>query len=469
MDMRVLPVWAATRGEGVQVSVSDDAVELFHADLFQNVVPGANSDFIYPLNNQLGLYPMPCVAGDSHGTSVAGVIAARDDNGIGVAGVAPRAKLIANNMLSSSSSSAGAEAMTLHLDTTGVYHNSWGSPDDGFLHDSETLWQNAIETGLRDGRGQKGAIYVFAAGNGNQLDIPTTSGPSNVGTENSNFDGYVNKRGVIAVCAIDDDGKQAYYSEPGANLLLCAPSGGALGTAAITTTALGSDYRSNFSGTSGAAPMISGVVALMLSANPQLSWRDVRWILAQTARETDAADPSWAASAISAPGGGAKRFSHKFGFGLVDADAAVALSRTWTTVGNSATLKTCGPYTRTPATTIADAPGAALVDANSVAGCSISQIEFVEISVDSDHTYSGDLRIQLISPSGRISELADARFCGANVAPPDPCRSSYSNWTFGSSRHLGEPANGGWQLSVTDTRSGETGHLNSWSLRLHGR
>src|SRR5204862_474058 len=109
---------------------------------------------------------------------------------------------------------------------------------------------------------------------------------------------YRNTRFGITVGALDPSGAHASYSNTGAPLLVSAYSNGTSG--AITTTDLvgndgfaSGDYTFGFGGTSAAAPMVSGVVALMLSANPALSYRDVQRILATTARKNDPADLGW--------------------------------------------------------------------------------------------------------------------------------------------------------------------------------
>ncbi|HVL55797.1 MAG TPA: S8 family serine peptidase [Burkholderiaceae bacterium] len=439
------------------MAIVDDAVELVHADLWPNVAQAAS--FSYRQGNRGSAWPLPCSGADGHGTSVAGIIAARDDNAIGVAGVAPRASIVAYNALATSTDADIADALTRDLAANGVYNNSWGSPDTGVLNAAEPSFVAAIQAGIANGRGGKGAIYVFPGGNG---------GPS----DNANFDGYVNKLGVIAVCAVDDTGRAPYYAEPGANLLVCAPSsnnrvvGGQL--VGITTTRIGNGYRSDFSGTSASTPTVAGVAALVLAANPQLTWRDLRLILAQTARQNDPNDPGWTSHF-------GYRFNHKYGFGVVDAAAAVALAPGWQSVGGSENLKSCGPYTRSALNlALPDATGPAaspvvtpVSDSQTIAGCDITAIEFVEIRFTATHAYSGDLRVRLSSPAGLQSVLAAERGClPANVQ--DPCR-PYNDWQFGSNRHLGEAVNGTWTLEVTDMQPLDTGRFDRWSIRFHGR
>jgi len=299
---------------------------------------------------------------------------------------------------------------------------------------------------------------VFAGGNGGCYG---RSGPSTCLVDDSNYDGYVNHRGVIAVCAVDDRGRRPGYGEPGANLTVCAPSSGS--SSAVTTTALRGAYRNDFSGTSASTPMVSGVVALMLAANPNLSWRDVRWILAKTARRNDPTDPDW----IATPGRPA--FNHKYGFGVVDAFAAVAAARNPgsldSPVPGSSTLVRCGPYSATPNAPLPDRSGATVTPVSSaipVTGCGITRIEFVEIRLTAPHAYAGDLRVRLTSPTGTTSRLAEARACAGGCG-------SYANWRFGSMRHLDEPASGAWTLQVADDAPIDTGTFQGWSLVIHGR
>ena len=311
-DVRAVTAWATTRGLGVRIAVVDDAIEVLHQDLEPNVVAGGS--FSYRTASLGSAYPLPCAADDDHGTAVAGVAAARDGNAIGVSGVAPRASLVGYSALATRFDADIADALSRGLADNGVYNNSWGSPDDGMVNPAEATFRNAIEAGLANGRGGKGAIYVFPAGNGGCYALDSAG---QCYTESSGLDGYVNHRGVIPVCAVDHRGRWPIYGEPGANLLVCAPSSDDNDAVNITTAGLRSTFRSDFNGTSASTPMVSGVVALMLSINPNLTWRDVRLILAQTARRNDATDTEWVASAFG------PAFSHKYGFGVVDANAAV--------------------------------------------------------------------------------------------------------------------------------------------------
>jgi subtilisin-like proprotein convertase family protein len=413
-----------------------------------------------------------------HGTAVAGIIAARGDNGVGGSGVAPLAQIAGYNALIREGSISDALKRNLEpigaLGPIDVFHNSWGSPDSGRLEKAETGFTDAIERGLVSGRRGLGALYVFSAGNGGCLGYPRTDCRDNV--DLSNYDGYLNHRGVIVACAFDHKGKRPRWAERGSNLLVCGPSGPALvleasDRSAITTTALDNGYRDDFANSSASAPMVSGVIALMLSANVNLSARDVRLILARSARKNDPLDPDWEPGA-----GGGLPFSASYGFGAVDADKAVELARNWKTVGTESELLSCAA-TRTnngsngAPVAIPDAPAEGIAEVIRIdSSCAISRIEHVELRLGIDHQYTGDLDIDLVSPSGTRSLLARARDCGAPASGrTEDCGQYNEAWPITSVRHLDEPALGDWHLRISDRVAGKIGSLRTWTLRIRGR
>ena len=132
-------------------------------------------------------------------------------------------------------------------------------------------------------------------------------------------------------------------------------------------------------------------------------------------------------------------------------------------------MKTCDSPLRTPNLPLPDAgavgKSTSVSDSLSIVGCDISSIEFVEIFFTASHTYSGDLKVTVTSPAAAVSQLANARRCKGSG---DAC-GAYSNWRFGSMRHLGEAANGNWTMTVTDMSAGDTGRFDAWSLKIYGR
>lgn len=454
----VLSAWSTAKGQGVRIAVIDDGIETLHEDLFPNVAAYRN----YRRDVDPQAPPLPCDASETHGTQVAGIAAARDGNGVGVAGVAPRVSLAVYNAIAEAAGTEADVADALRRDevVTGVYNNSWGAPDStGMLRASGTLFRNAIADGTRRGRNGKGSIYVFPAGNGG-------CGPGasiHCVPDDSNYDGYVNAPGVIAACGIDATDKAPWNAEPGANILVCGISG----NRDITTTAVRNRYTSRFEGTSASTPMVSGVAALMLQVAPSLTWRDVRLILATTARKTS--DSGWETNIAE----GAPLPVHPlYGFGVVDAARAVAVASTWASVGGSESLRSCS-YTRTPSIAIRD--GATVADRITVPDtCTIHAIEWVEVSFTARHASSGDLKIELVrsAPTAPVTTLARTRVCRSQDDYSDrqvvSC-GDYSGWVFTSVRNLNERPQGNWTLQVTDASSGDEGTWDSWELTIRGR
>lgn len=483
-DLNVQPVWTgvtvpgtAIRGNGIRIAVVDDGLEIGHEDLATNVASNELSYNYATGSNDPSNPANDTAEGNGHGTAVAGIIAARGFNGIGTTGVAPFANVVGYNYLKNTSLSNAVDAMTRGIAAVHVSNNSWGPNPKGNLVPADSVTRDAINTGLATGRGGKGTIYVFAAGNG---------GP----TSNANYKGTSNTHGTIVVGAVNDKGQKASYSEEGASLLVSAPSGEYCDTHTITTTdrtgntgfnlnATATDYiNKNYTrcmnGTSAATPGVSGVAALMLEARPELGWRDVRLILAETARQNDAADSGW----FQAGASNQYHFNHKYGFGVANAAAAVALAKTWTLItGAEATLS---PASVAPNTPIPDAtggngnpvvPGTSITSTINVpSGGAVSNIEYVEITFNAaNHTYMGDLEVLLTSPAGKTSRLAESHPCQDANNATAACVTVYDGWVFGSSAHLGENTAGSWTLTVTDKGPGDTGNLQSWGLKFYGR
>ncbi len=484
-DINVESVWggvvgsSSIKGSGVLVTVVDDSLQLNHEDLTANIAANKSWDYASGGSD-------PSSTTLFHGTNVAGLIAARDLNGLGVRGVAPRASLAGYNLLwnDTVSTSNIYHAMTHNQVEVDVSNNSWGLAVEE-LGEAEppinALWHDAVEEGIANGRDGKGIVYVWAAGNGGSS-----------GEDNSNYDYQANNRHVISVCAVDGRGRQASYSEPGANIWLCAPGGDstvALGTlgppttdlsgaaGANTTNGMAGDYTDqsytrSFIGTSASTPIVSGVVALMLEANPNLGWRDVRLILAETARQNDAADADWA---VTSPTGTEPSYNinHKYGFGVVDAATAVTKARSWSNVGIQDNIeKVLSTAIAIPDNDSTNVQQSITVDA---AADGDLVIEYVEVDFSSDHIYSGDLEIILTAPSGTQSVLAETHDC-LYVGPFDTlltrqgaCLYKFDPWTFASVRHLGESSTGVWTLQVADNGSQGAGQLLSWTLRIYGR
>ena len=510
-DLNLGAVWDTNRGDGVRVAVVDDGLDIYHEDLGINVVPGGSLNFgteyygfSYSLTDPFSEYA-------SHGTAVGGVIAARDKNGLGVAGIAPRACLVGYNVLIELTDANQNTAMTHNASLVSVSNNSWGATDGtGKTASASSLWIDGVDTGLALGRGGKGTVYVWAAGNGANTSNAATFG--GLETDNANQDAQANYYGVTAVCGLMDDGKRVDYSEKGANLWVCGysektdfnPNLNGIWTTDISggygynplpsyLTNAGysqsnqltdSNYSKIFNGTSGATPMVAAGVALILKENPDLSWRDVKLILAESARKNDALDLDWTTNAGSkiSNSGIPYNINHKYGFGVIDISQAVTLAKTWTNVGTLLTFDT-GTISANASfgnnTTLVG--GASSTRAVTSGNTSISKIEFVDVTVTTTGADASDLEVVLVSPSGISSTLAEAHICSSSSNPSSVGQSTscgnYTGWVFGTARNLGETAIGTWTLRVADRRIGTSGTtgwgnggtLSNWRLKFYGR
>jgi len=460
----------AETGRDVLIAFVDGAVQIKHPDLVANLhtvngrlssadpsPPLAPADA--PYNDRAGEWD------DAHGTAVVGIAVARADNSIGGRGVAPQARFMAFDGLSNGRvGQALGSAVDLGAD---IVNNSWGflDPQAGqgrSYQRADPLWREALGRALTQGRQGRGAVVVFAAGNGG-------------GDDDSNRDGYANQPGVLAVGAVDHRGRPPAYAEPGANVLVSAPSMALLrrteGGADIWTTDLAgprglsggtqaemADYAPFAGGTSAAAPMVSGVVALMLQANPALSWRDVRWLLAGTARAASLGSAVAEPSAMNSHG-----YHPLVGFGRVHAGDGVAAARVFRGLPAQ---RRCDSGWLSIQQTIGDAPDVGLTVDHFFATCDVAVVESVAVTVQAEHAYGADLKITLTSPASRLSVLARPHFCSTDFS--GVCGDLSQGWTFHSVRHMGENAAGTWRLRVQDLQQGDTGRLLQWRLVLTG-
>ncbi len=421
IDINIGDVWSTTMGAGVTVAVVDTVWNPNHEDLVDNVDNARTRNMCYHIY----------LESVTHGTAVAGVVGARD-NAVGGRGVAPRATLVNYNLLNCYSSAKRAEALTLNKATVAVANHSYGDRPSQGLSPAGSIYQRALETSLEQGFGGKGTSHVTSAGNGRDSTRP---GRYWEALEASN-----NHRGMITVCAVNSAGIQADFSEEGPSLWVCGLAR-ERGQAGILAPVSQNHYTAHFGGTSAAAPMVSGVIALMRSVNAELTWRDVKVILADTARIVDAQDSGWMSGArkysSTGPGAEVYLFNYRYGFGLVDAEAAVAAAAGWTLLP---------PMQTYAASHTGDVSLPGRGDEIELAldlQTAIDFTEHVKVTVAGDISDVRDYRWMLVSPSGAESLLApEDSDCKAGRC------SLRGSFDFGSSRHLGENARGTWKLRI---------------------
>lgn len=223
------------------------------------------------------------------------------------------------------------------------------------------------------------------------------------------------------------------------------------------------NYTATFSQTSSAAPTVSGAAALLLQVNPSLTWRDVKYVLATTARTPkpgfldqpassyngQVLDPGWVTNAAGHP------FSNWYGFGLIDTTSAVNAARNFKTL--PALLDTDW---QTSASNLNAASGS---NASMTISNVISKIETVQIGLTSSYKTPANLLITLTSPSGTKSVIMTP------FSALKPVTGGFDIDLMASNAFLDENANGEWKLQVTDLKDGTSGgQLNNWKIHILG-
>ncbi len=310
--------WKHTKGKGITIAVIDDGVDPQHPEFAGRIV--------HPFDATENIEDAsPKNPDDNHGTACAGMACASGLNG-GAAGTAPESTLMPIRLRSGLGSMAEANAFVWATDHgADVISCSWG-PTDGewwnpadpthnkmtMLPDSTRL---AIQYAMTKGRGGKGCVVLFAAGNGN---------------EDTRNDGYVSLPDVIAVAACNDTSKRSVYSDFGNAVWVCFPSGdfgwrpfrhpapiteGLRTTDRLRAEGYAPDpYVNSFGGTSGACPGMAGVIGLMLSANPELKPAQVKDLVRRSCVRIDETEGEYDATT---------KHSIYYGYGRIDAGLAL--------------------------------------------------------------------------------------------------------------------------------------------------
>lgn len=466
--------WDVTRGErSVVVAVADDSCDLNHTD-FQG--PGkivAPRDFAGQ-----DFEPLPELWHDNHGTACCGVAVA-EETGTGVVGVAPGCALMPIRTSGIIDDNPIEDLCDWVIDHgASVMSCSWGV--DRRYFSLSLRMRNALHRAATVGRGGKGCVLVFAAGNENRPingTVNETGWPYNYPSGPTRWlAGFAAHEDVIAVAACSSLAAKAAYSNWGPEVSVCAPSNNVEpdtyplvttavnGRGIVTTDRVGpsgyssTDYTWNFGGTSSACPTVAGVAALVLSANPNLTAREVRDILQSTADKIvdNNPDPQLGNRFGTYDATG---HSQWFGFGRVNALKAVAEARRRLQGPTGQTVR----KSSSPALAIPDN------DANGVRHTmgidDAGSLASIKVGVDITHTFIGDLRLTLIAPSGRQVVLHER-----NGGSADNIRRSYDALTTpGLSTLAGESIQGDWELWVQDLASLDHGTLNRWELEIDTR
>ena len=512
------------RGQGVTIAIVDDGLQIAHPDLAANVAAVAGKNFANQSNNPSPSNPDR----DNHGTMVGGIAGAVGANNLGVRGVAPAATLkgfnfLASNAQGNSNSNIeyswwdGAEVADV-----GVFNNSWGSspgnPNLPLAYSQNDI--AAYEQAMSGTRGGRGGIYVKAAGNNHNngarsdgTDICSADTKNrNTGCIPAGRDPRNNLFNVITVAAVRADGVRSSYSSTGSALWVSGFGGEngwqrqvvpgqlairydpAILTTDVTGCAQGSNkntslrntldgdqsaidstcnYTGKMNGTSAATPMVSGVAALLLETNPNLSYRDVKYILATTATRTDpnraavthsdgrVLVPGWTVNAAG------RAYSNWYGFGVVNAARAVQVAEDFQPLG---ALVDSGWRNTTRTVAIGNTSAAAARLTFQLAN-GARNIESVQLGFRVNHSNTRQLQFVLISPSGTRSVVQPAfTAIGSGL---NGVQRNFTNWDLLSSNaFLDENATGTWTLEVTDlgqaANAASRGNLEFFKIRVLG-
>lgn len=470
-DINVVSVWPDYSGKGVLVGVMDQGMDPAHPDLIHNYRHDLSWDVRSGQPGGSAKAPT-----QNHGVPVTGLIAAEASNGIGGVGVAWGAQVTSyrapldetetDDLLLAAYRLASQKLLGSGVE---VWSNSWGPSLWPFtLQDYQQAYLDVTRSVAEQGRGGLGVVTLFAAGN---------SRTERLDANDNVTDGMP---WSIAVAASDQKGGLTSYSTPGAALLITAP--GSDPRSIVTTDRSGSDgyntapgeagnytdtEASHFNGTSSATPIAAGVVALMLQANSGLGYRDVQEILAYSAARATFLDQTYDKGYNGATdwNGGGLLNSHDFGYGHIDAHAAVRLAETWTQTQTAANLKLAEGMVQQTAVTVGTQQSQSLTarfDAN-------ARVEHVTVSVNLTAPELQNVTLELVSPSGTVSTLINR--------PPvlesdDPAAASLGlpsqlNYTLMTVRNWGENLAGDWTLRLANDSENRVVSLDNWSITAY--
>ncbi|MEA9602710.1 S8 family serine peptidase [Polynucleobacter sp. MG-28-Ekke-A2] len=505
-DMNVTGAWTAGyTGKGIKVAIVDTGLEIAHEDLSANVDQANSHNFLTGTNN-----PTPSVTGEDHGTQVAGIVGAVGFNGKGGRGVAYNATLRGYNLIAPGvnilSNIGYALGGASYSSGNDIFNESFSSVY-GSLPPTNSTYQ-AVTAQTMTLRNSKGAALVQAAGN--EFVNHATSKCTNANTykvscgdpaTDTRRDGYV----PIIVGAFNADGVKSSYSNAGTAIWVSAPGGeygvdsaylpnlsvtaykpGIVTTSldgcsnasanGFTTNKLNSlnsqgqnanatncQYTAIMNGTSSAAPNVSAVVALMLEANPNLSVRDVKHILAKTAKKIDSTNSGVSSTTILSGStvvldqGWVKNaannwFSTWYGFGGVDATAAVTMAKTYNAYLPAVQSNSSKLYYLSNTTIPHTTSGVTMSFNMSQSFTTVEQIIlFTNLTSTTALTCN---QFEITSPSGTKSILLHA----ANGYSSDGVnyQSSINNARILSNAFYGESAAGSWTVRFLDFCSAGT-------------
>ncbi|OWF56741.1 neuroendocrine convertase 1-like [Mizuhopecten yessoensis] len=450
-DLHIIPVWnKGITGKGVVISVLDDGIEHNHPDLAQNYDPRASTDLNGNDDDPQPRYDP--TNENKHGTRCAGEIAMVANNSLCGVGVAYNARIGGVRMLDGRvTDSLEGQAIAFNHKYIDIYSASWGPNDDGATVEGPgKMAQRAFELGIKEGRNGKGVIYVWASGNGGRLG------------DNCDCDGYTGSIYSLSISSASQHQMTPWYAEKCASTMATTYSSGEYGDDRVASADLHGGCTVQHTGTSAAAPLAAGIFALVLEANPDLTWRDMQHLVAWTSEYSSLRNNSgWKQN------GAGYWVNNAFGFGLLNAASLVqeAHPQTWKTVPEK---YVCTVHSNSNSNLPQRLQSGYKLDIDlTSSGCQgqdneIRYLEHVQMQINMDYSKRGALHISLTSPSGNETMLLSERSMDGSTA-------GFQNWTFMSVQSWGENPTGQWKLTIKDKKRGDNhGVVKGVTLILHG-
>jgi subtilisin-like proprotein convertase family protein/subtilisin family serine protease len=448
-ELNVTGAWnMGYTGKGVVLTVLDDGLEHMHPDLDLNYDKKAS----YDVNDQ-DQDPSPRYTRDNtnkHGTRCAGVISAEANNSVCIPGIAYHSNIGGIRMLDGTvNDQVEARSISHESNHVDIYSSSWGPDDDGKTVDGPGyLTQKAFQQGVKNGRKGKGNIYVWASGNGGRF------------VDSCAADGYANSIYTVSTSSASHEGRIPWYNEPCASTLATAySSNNNNNDPKIATTDIRAKCTDQHTGTSAAAPMVAGIIALALEANPDLTWRDIQSLLIKTAKPGNLLAHDWRTNGVG------RSYSHNFGYGLINAgdfvSAAIDQKGKQTAEQRECEIDLLPQrHAKVPHTDRISIRR--LFIGNCKNGQDITNLEHVVLTVSLSFARRGDVEINLISPDGTLSKMHPRR-------PHDNKPTPYNNWPFMSVHFWDEQPYGSWSVEIKN--AGPTrarGIVHKLKLKLYG-
>ena len=426
-------------GQGIVVTILDDGIERTHPDLMVNYEPKASTDL-----NDNDDDPMPrydITNENKHGTRCAGEVSSAADNEVCGVGAAYHSRIGGIRMLDGDVTDA-IEAMAIgyNQDFIDIYSASWGPDDDGRTVDGPgSLTVTAFTKGIQSGRDGRGSIFVWASGNGG------------ISQDNCNCDGYTNSIWTLSIGSTSENGFKPWYAEECSSTLAVTYSSGSGNEKQILSTDLHSKCTERHTGTSAAAPLAAGIFALVLQANPLLTWRDLQHLVVKTAKPRNLQHPEWVNN------GAGFNVSHKFGFGVIDAGGLVELATLWNNVPDQ---EVCESELQSKDKEVGNSKEEEFKISFDGCGGKIIFLEHVQCVVTIHADRRGDIGLELTSPSGTVSSLLTYR-------KYDRSTKGFNKWPFLNVHNWGENPKGTWILKIKNNGV-EKMRIVSWQLVFYG-